>query len=114
MLLCDLLQQAEKQVKRLYITTKAWSRFNYTAQQKLTKQYEVIFTDHKTMREKIRHRLRSINRKSLDRSINKLNSGLDKFSNTIPKSDQPAFDESKFRNTLYQNNNVDIKKLFWG
>ena len=101
-------------MKKLYITTKAWARFNYTAQQKLTKQYEVIFTDHKTRREKIRARLGKINRKSLDEAINKLNNGLDKFSNTIPKSEQPAFDESKFRNTLYQNNNVDVKKLFWG
>ena len=114
MLLCDLLQQAEKKMKKLYITTKAWGRFNTEAQQKLTQQYDVIFTDYKTTREKIRHRLRSINRKSLDRSINKLNSGLDKFSNAIPKSDQPAFDESKFRNTLYGEKTVDVKKLFWG
>lgn len=114
MLLGGMLSKTQKEMKKLYITTKAWARFNYTAQQKLTKQYEVIFTDHKTRREKIRARLGKINRKSLDEAINKLNNGLDKFSNTIPKSEQPAFDESKFRNTLYQNNNVDVKKLFWG
>ena len=99
-------------MKKLYITTKAWGRFNQEAQQKLTKQYEVIFTDYKTTREKIRDRLRRINRKSLDQSINKLNQTIEKIS--IPKSDQPAFDESKFRNTLYGEKTVDVKKLFWG
>lgn len=114
MLQCDLLQQAEKKMKRLYITTKAWGRFNTEAQQKLTRQYEVIFTDYKTTREKIRERLRRINRKSLDRSINKLNRGLDKFSDAIPKSDQPAFDESKFRSVLYGDRTTDVSKVFWG
>lgn len=101
-------------MKRLYITTKAWGRFNTEAQQKLTRQYEVIFTDYKTTREKIRERLRRINRKSLDRSINKLNRGLDKFSDAIPKSDQPAFDESKFRSVLYGDRTTDVSKVFWG
>lgn len=101
-------------MKKLYITTKAWSCFGYEAQQKLTKQYDVIFTDHKTTREKIRSRLSKINRKSLDHSITKLNHGIEKFSGTIAQSDQPPFDENRFRRTLYGEKTTDISELFWG
>ena len=101
-------------MKKLYITTKAWKRFSHEAQQKLTTQYDVIFTDHKTKRERVRSILSRINRKDLDRAINKLNKGIDGFSKAVAASDQPAFDESKFRDVLYGNNKTDVSKLFWG
>lgn len=78
-------------ITRLYkkrYTVKQWNRFNINMQQKLTNTYDVILTDHKTRSEKIKG---IFTIKNLNKSIDAVSNGTEKFSKALEKFDMKDF-----------------------
>lgn len=68
---------------KLYTTVRAWNRFGYEYQKHLMLKFDVIFTDHKTRKEKIIGILKKFNNKNLDLGIKKFNHTIEDFERSM-------------------------------
>ena len=68
---------------KLYMTVRAWNRFDYEYQKHLMMKFDVIFTDHKTRREKIISVLKKFNNKNLDLGLRKFNHTIEDFERSM-------------------------------
>ncbi len=89
---CARCYTAGRKKERMYYTVKQWKKFTWDIQAKLSTQYELILTDHKTLKEKVLSILkrqtpekRMARKAKLKRGFAKFNHGVDTFVSGINK-----------------------------
>ena len=113
-------------------TVKEWKRFDriaerendidITMQEVLLKKYEIILTDYKTKKEKIKHILNKFNAENLNKGITKFNKGIDQFSKIVAakptskrKSSSFGMSQREYDNLFGKHRKVKGNTVnFWG
>lgn len=98
-------------MKKIYYTQKQWNRLDDEIKENITKQYDVILTNHKTRRERLQEIIDVIDI-TMPRGRKKLNSGIDRF-NGIMDDFSDAMDRlSKDMSQIGPKG--DISEIMWG
>lgn len=97
-----------------YFTTKAWNKFDLTAQDILCGRYDIILTDHETKSEKVKRILKKFNLKNLNKGIDKVNKGMAQFSEMIAEEKPKRTRRTKTRTRKEPRRAVDNFNSSWG
>ena len=76
-----------KRRDKLYFTVKQWKKFTVEIQEKLLPQYDVILTDWKSKREKLKYVLDTYPQ-YIDKGLKKMGKGFDMFDTVMAEFDK--------------------------
>ncbi len=94
-----------------FYTVKKWKKFTWDIQAKLSEQYELILTDHKTLKEKV---LSILKRQSPEKRMarkNKLKNGFNKFNKGVDMVVSGIDKFSKATNQMHVNPSAGDRRM---
>ena len=76
--------------ERLMMSHKAWKKFDWEQQERLTAEFQVILYDYMTLRKKARYYAREINLKNFQKGMKLLSQFLNSFSKAMNQFKVPG------------------------